>query len=203
MQGIKFNPTPEQLQYLIDNFHNTRNADLALHLGIGMRTVNRLASIHGLTKSQEFLSARQQKAGEFLRKWNTLNPKPVGYRIPRSEENYFKSGTSIRSRQGEEAQQQAIAKATRTRRETIKKERRRILFGLPQRTALKLIAKPREKVQLRYYLRKRGYIIDDANHLAYYTEHTLRGSRIERKEQPWYSFAPLPPQQKTPPAHLE
>lgn len=67
-----------------------------------------------------------------LRRWNINNPKPPGFRIPNSEKHQFRKGTSIRSRQGDEAQLRATAK----RIETIKKERRRILFGLPQKTNL-------------------------------------------------------------------
>ena len=192
MKGVKFTPTPEQLQYLIDNFPNTINAELASHLGIGMRTMSRIASELGLAKSPEFLERRTKKAGDASRQWHIRNPKPPGYRIPRSEEFYFRNGTSIRSRQGEEVHQRAVAKRTAIRRETIKQERRRILFGLPQKTNLRLTAKPREKVLLRYYLRTRGYIIDDDKRMAYYTDCTKRGARIERKQQPWYTFAPYP-----------
>ena len=140
MKGVKFTPTPEQLQYLIDNFPNTRNTDLASHLGIGMRTMSRIASDYGLTKSSEFLHQRSQKAIDALRWWNINNPKPPGFRIPNSENYQFRKGTSIRSRQGEEVHQRAIAKRTAIRRETIKQERRRILFGLPQKTNLRLTA---------------------------------------------------------------
>lgn len=192
MKGVKFTPTPEQLQYLIDNFPDTLNAELASHLGIGMRTMSRIASDYGLTKSPEFLERRAKKAGDAIRRWNINNPKPPGFRIPNSEKHKFLKGTSIRSRQGVEAQHRATAKATATRRETIKKERRRILFGLPQKTNLRLTAKPREKVLLRYYLRTRGYIIDDDKRMAYYTDSTKRGARIECKQQPWYTFAPHP-----------
>lgn len=192
MKGVKFTPTPEQLQYLIDNFPNTINAELASHLGIGMRTMSRIASDLGLTKSNEFLHQRSQKAIDALRRWNINNPKPPGFRIPNSENYQFRKGTSIRSRQGEEVHQRAVAKRATIRRETIKQERRRILFGLPQKTNLRLTAKPREKVLLRYYLRTRGYIIDDDKRMAYYTDSTKRGARIERKQQPWYTFAPYP-----------
>lgn len=192
MRGVKFNPTPEQIQYLIDSFPNTRNADLAYHLGISMRTMSRIASDLGLSKSTEFLELRRKKAGDASRQWHIQHPKPPGYRIPRGEEFRFKKGTSIRTRQGEEAHRRAIEKGTAKRRDTIKKERRRILFGLPQQTNLRLTAKPREKVLLRYYLRTRGYIIDDDKRMAYYTDNTKRGARIEHKQQQWYTFAPLP-----------
>ena len=192
MRGVKFNPTPEQIQHLIDNYPNTLNADLAQQLGTSLRTLCKWAANLHLSKSQEFLERRTKKAGEALRRWHIQHPKPPGYRIPRGEEFYFRKGTSIRTRQGEEAHRRAIEKGTAKRRDTIKKERRRILFGLPQQTNLRLNVKPIEKVRLRYYLRKCGYIIDDDKRMAYYTADTKRGERIERKQQPWYTFAPLP-----------
>lgn len=192
MKGVKFNPTPQQIQYLIDNYPNTLNAELAKHLGISMRTVARVASSLNLAKSQEFILERNRMAASATRLWHQNNPKPPGYRIPNSEKNLFRKGESITARYGEEKNQKAIAKRTASRKETVKKERRRILFGLPQRTKMRLTRTPQEKVFLRFYLRKKGYIVDEKKRIAFYTDTTQRGKRIERKQQPWYTFAPLP-----------
>lgn len=192
MQGVKFNPTPEQIQYLIDNFANTKNADLSAHLNISIRSVNRLASQLGLSKSEEFLIQVRRESVEPLRLWHRLHPKPSGYRIPNSEQTLFRRGDTYKHRYGEEAHRLAHQKSVVSRNETIKKERRRILFGLPQQTNLNLHRQPRKKVLFRYYLRKRGYIIDDDKRMAYYTDSTQRGERVERRQQQWYTFAPLP-----------
>lgn len=192
MQGVKFNPTPEQIQYLIDNFANTKNADLSAHLNISIRSVNRLASKLGLSKSEEFLVQVRRESIEPLRLWHRLHPKPSGYRIPNSEQTLFRRGDTYKHRYGEKAHRLAHQKSVISRNETIKKERRRILFGLPQQTNLNLHRQPRKKVLFRYYLRKRGYIIDDDKRMAYYTDSTQRGERVERRQQQWYTFAPLP-----------
>ena len=69
-------------------------------------------------------------------------------------------------------------------------------MGVPQKTKMKVTRTPTEKIQLRYYLKKRGYIIDEVTCTAYYTEETQRAKRIEAKQQRWYSFAPMPTTEK-------
>ena len=76
---------------------------------------------------------------------------------------------------------------------TYKSERARAVWGFEQRTKMRVIRQPQAKIQLRYYLKKRGYIVDDAARIVYYTEATKRGKKIEAKRQPWYKFMPLDP----------
>jgi hypothetical protein len=72
-------------------------------------------------------------------------------------------------------------------------ERARALFGLEQKTRLRVKKQPLKKIQTRYYLRKRGYIIDDPAFVAYYDENTRRALKIEArpKQQRYYDFKPL------------
>ena len=59
-----------------------------------------------------------------------------------------------------------------------------------KKTNLKIGRQPREKVLLRYYLKKRGYIVDDTERVAYYDAGTTRGKRVEARPQKWYKFLP-------------
>ena len=72
--------------------------------------------------------------------------------------------------------------------ELYRKERMRAGWGLPQRTRLCAFPVPREKVVLRWYLKKRGYSVDEQERVAYYTEQTKRCTRLEKKGNPWYRF---------------
>lgn len=190
MQGIKVTLTPEQEQYLIAHFPHKFNSEIAQHLGISVRTVNRLSAARGLVKSQQLIQLRQRKAGEAASAYHYLHPVPPGFRIPGGEKYQFKKGQSPRERMTPERYAQVREQMRNTRNATIRKERARITFGLPQRTRLKLTKMSRERSLLRYYLRKRGYIIDDTSRIAYYDTHTRRGPRIEKKKQPWYTFQP-------------
>ena len=192
MKGRKTILTPDEHQYLIENFPELPNIEVARHLNLSVRTVVRLARQEGLAKSEAFRQRCREKAAQASHIYQLLHPMPKGFAIPNREKNQFRKGETQRDRLSPEKYEQWKEKLYIARQNTIKSERRRILFGLPQRTNLKLQRQPREKILLRYYLRKCGYIINDKERIAYYTPYTKRGTRIEAKNQPWYTFAPLP-----------
>ena len=80
-------------------------------------------------------------------------------------------------------------KARETRKETFRKERARAAFGLPQKTKLRVKQQPRQKVLDRCYLKRRGYIIDEADVVAYWTPDTRRATRMEARPRRYYKFA--------------
>ena len=49
---------------------------------------------------------------------------------------------------------------------------------------------PRQKIWQRCYLKKRGYILDERNNIAYYTDTTLRATRMESRPKRYYTFKP-------------
>lgn len=73
------------------------------------------------------------------------------------------------------------------RRKTIQEERKRIAAGKPQRTKLRLTAQPPGKIKDRYYLKSRGYILDEEAAVAYYTDKTRR-SPYKEATQRYYVF---------------
>lgn len=82
-------------------------------------------------------------------------------------------------------------------RKMIAKERLRIKYGLPQKTKKIITAlSPREVLQAarrRYYLRSKGYIINDCNSKnVYYNNETKRSAKIEQHFNDFgYSFNKL------------
>lgn len=190
MKGKKVVLSADELAWLKENFADTKNVDCAEHLGISMRTVNRVAQKLGLTKSAEFMCRCQYETMRAANRSHRLHGTypPKGFIIPKSEQYRFRKGETPEQRLGKERNEQRKRKAAESLAKTRRGERARATFGLPQRTKLRVIPQPRAKVLLRCYLKSRGYIVDDVKRIVYYDENTRRGKRIEAKPQRWYKF---------------
>lgn len=177
----KYHLTPELRQYLIDNYADTRNEELARHLGCSLRTMSRRAAELGLSKSRQYMAEAQQNAARMAAAAN----RGCGNRGKENLLRYgrphqFKAGVTPEQRLGKERNKCRIERSAETRRETIRKERRRILFGLPQRTKLKLTRCSRSTTMARTLLRKAGYIVARGDYKAYVTQATRRSLSLER-----------------------
>lgn len=112
------------------------NADVAKLFGVSQSTIHRQARLLGLTKAPDFRAMMQgemnRRASEALKgKLNSGQFQKGKRKNPAGE---FKKGHKLTPEQ----EARRIANATTTRNKTIAAERRRILFGLPQKTKLKL-----------------------------------------------------------------
>lgn len=195
-KGIKIVLTERQEKWLINHFKHTKNTEISAKLNISERSVLRIARHLGLHKSRQFMARCQQEAAAAANRSNRINGTypPKGYIIPRSEEYRFQPGVSVWERLGAKRFAEIRKRAAESWKQTFKKEKARATFGLEQHTCLRVIRQPREKVALRHYLKRSGYIVDDDKRIAYYTDSTQRGKRIEAKPQQWYKFRPLPPE---------
>ena len=194
-KGVKITLTEKQEKWLKKHFLHTKNAEIAEKLGISESAVHRFARALGLKKSRQYMVKCQRETADAAKKSHRLNGTypPKGYIIPGSEKHRFKQGETCRDRIGAKREAERIRKSAATRKQTYKKEKARVIFGLEQRTKIKILQQPKEKILLRYYLKKRGYIVDDDARIVYYTDTTKRGQKIEAKQQPWYKFRPLEP----------
>ena len=183
MRPYKYELTPEQEKWMIAHFKHTKNEEIARRFGWSQSTMHRFARRLGLKKSKQFMHACQRettrKAMESHLKNGTYPPK--GYIIPRSEENRFKKGETNRQRLGKRGERKRIEKAAATRRQTVKEERARVLFGLPQKTKLKIVRRPHYVCCQRYYLRKLGYVIPRGSFIVYYGPETERSEKYETR----------------------
>ena len=68
--------------------------------------------------------------------------------------------------------------SSRVRQQMIRRERRRVVFGLDPITKIKVISN-RAKVRLRYRLKAKGYLPGDHKNLMYYTGNTCRRQHLE------------------------
>lgn len=172
--------TPKQERWLTAHFKHTKNQECAERLGISLRSVVRIARSLGLAKSRQFMAKCQHETAEAAQRSHRLNGTypPKGFRIPKSDVGRFKPGVSSRDRLGAKREDERIRKSAESRRATIKRERARILFGLEQRTKLKLFSNPK-KIQYRYELRQRGYLIARGASEAYVGPDTQRSPIVE------------------------
>ena len=191
-KGKKIILTPEQEEWLKNNFPNKKCVEIAEHLGFSESAVHRFARKFGLKKSEEFRKMWYSNALEGTKRWFRIHGSnlPPGWVIPGSEKYRFKKGVTSLDRLGKEGEAIRIRRSVESRNKTIKTERARILFGLEQKTKLKLTAMDRKKVIFRYYVKRQGYLVDDDARVIYYTNTTKRGKRIEARPQPWYTFQP-------------
>lgn len=182
--------TDEQEAWLQKHFKHTKNEDIAKKLGVSPRSVNRLAEKRGLTKSRQFIRKTQLDAAAAANKSNRINGTypPKGYQIPGGEAFRFKKGEKPIDRLGAKRNAERIAKSAASRKETFKLEKARAIFGLPRQTKLNVVQRPRKQVHVRYYLRKRGYVVERGSNVAYYNNNTKRSPKMETNPPTGFTF---------------
>lgn len=149
--------TSEQVAYVCRHFHNTANKELARAIGASRSAVCNIAARHHLVKDKDYIRAV----------------------------NLAVCALSPRRGVGIALTPEIVAKRVAKRKETFRTERARVLFGLPQRTKMKVIAKPAKKVKQASYLRLRGYEVDMVRNVAYWGEGTRRAVRMEKGGGIW------------------
>lgn len=160
--------TDEQVEFVRRNFANMRNIDLAEQAGVSMATVCRIQSRYHLLKSREHNTRMGRKAGL----------------------------ASLEARGGAQVCEftpEMIAKRVESYKRTARTERARVAFGLEQRTGIRVKKQPKAKRQQRWYLKAHGYILDEVNIVAYWTDTTERCPIMEKglRNRQYYKFKPL------------
>ena len=175
--------TQEQLEWLKENFESTKNQELANELGTSPRSITRMARELGLWKTKEFISAMQRNASEHGARVNRANGGNAGTKnlLVYGKAYRFKAGESNRDRMSEEAFKEMNRRIGESRKETFRKEKRRVLFGLEQKTGLRVVQCQKEKISLRNNLRKHGYEIARASNEAIVSDNTRRSAIMETR----------------------
>lgn len=175
--------TQEQLEWLKENFGSTKNQELANELGTSPRSITRMARELGLWKTKEFISAMQRNTSEHGARVNRANGGNAGTKnlLVYGKAYRFKAGESNRDRMSEEAFKEMHRRIGESRKETFRKEKRRVLFGLEQKTGLRVVQCPKEKISLRNNLRKHGYEIARASNEAIVSDNTRRSAIMETR----------------------
>ena len=191
MQGMKIVLTPEQESWLVKHFKNTKNDVLMERLGLKFSTFHRIVRALGLKKTKRFMKKCQLATAEAAKASHIANGTypPKGYRIPRSEEFRYKQGGKPWDKCGRRKWNRAIRNGAEKRKETFREDQCRRRWGLPQKTKLRVTQTPRQRLLDRCYLKGRGYILDEANLVAYWTPETRRATRLEKMPRRFYKFA--------------
>lgn len=172
--------SPEAEKWLIRHFKHTKNDEIMRRLGVSGSTLHRLARSLGLTKTRQFMKKTQAECAAAAKESHLRNGTypPKGYRIPNT--HHFEPGVTPEMRLGKKRNAERIAKAAASRRETIRNERARIVWGLDQKTRLKLLHN-RDRALYRHALKKRGYLVERGGREAIVVEATVRSKVVEQR----------------------
>ena len=175
--------TAEQLEWLKENFCHTKNQELADELGTSPRSVIRMARTLGLWKTSKFVAAMQQNAAGHAARANRANGGNAGAKnlLLYGKAYLFKKGERQKDKMSAEAFDAMHRRIGEQRKNIFKAEKRRVLFGLGQKTKLRVVQVSRKKKSLRYNLRKKGYEIARASNEAFITAANHRSEVMERR----------------------
>ena len=162
--------TEQEIEWLKENYATTKNKYIMSKLNIGRTSLNRVALKYRLAKIEGYGSVFSKKIANDGRSRNRPTLEAIenshAKQLERLKDDEYRIWWRERCREG--------------MNKVLRAEKRRIMFGLEQKTKRKLTKAPRCKVKSRTDLRKLGYIVKRASNIAYYTDSTLRDSHIER-----------------------
>lgn len=182
--------TTEHDDILKERFHNDCIHKIANDLGFSRSTVQEHARLLGLRKNDA--SQRNNDVRTFVvLEYDNLSYKEMAKRTGLHKVTIYKIAKELGLSSSRQRTNENIRKA---RIETIKSERRRVMFGLDQRTNLKVVCN-KSKLNLRQKMRQHGYIAAIGSNTIYYTDDTERHPIRERNgERLGFKFKPLPAQ---------
>jgi len=176
--------TDEERVWMEEHFAHTKNEEVARHLGVSLRTAVRLAREMGLEKNAEFVRAMQANAVHHAARTNRGQGNAGKANLLKYGKAYqFKPGIGNKDRLSAEAFSEMHRRSAETRKRTVMAERRRVAFGLEQKTDLRVIKAPKAKICLRNRLRKRGYVVPRASSDATIAADTRRSATLEQRAE--------------------
>lgn len=203
--GRKLVLNDEQLKWLKRWFPVTENKRLARAMGIGLSKLHNLAREYGLTKSEkgwEAICKRRNKAAAITNERNGCYDRKRGHPCSAAtmegvrkrfedERLGLRENPQLRIKREEPEKYKAwIAKRSAERKEAIRKEKLRLMYGLQQQTRLKvavLVPFTRSQKHHRYNALLRGYFLDEDcsesspnRYVIFYDNNTKRSERFEK-----------------------
>ena len=180
--------TPDHDDILKERFHTDCLHDIASHIGCTCSTVSDHARQLGLKKISP--SGRNSDARSFV----LIEYPNLSYQEMAERTGLHRETIRIIARElGLERTPEQLRKIrSRRRKELIQKERRRIIFGLDQKTNIKVVSNY-QKIRLRGSLKRLGYIIGTDGHTFYYYPGLRRHPIKESNGRALgFTFLPLP-----------
>lgn len=169
------------VKWLKENYANTPNSEIMAKFGISKGVLDRMVREYNLRKSPEYLkSAKRESLRLATKAAMAMGWPPKGYVIPKSDEARRKGQEKITEMRADaEFNARWRKNISETHKKLYKDEKRRVLFGLEQKTHIKVVRASRAKVCCRSELRSLGYIIPKGSNVAYYNAETLRNEKRE------------------------
>ena len=180
--------TPDHDDILKERFHTDCLHDIASHIGCTCSTVSNHARRLGLRKISP--SGRNSDARSFV----LIEYPNLSYQEMAERTGLHRETIRIIARElGLERTPEQLRKIrSRRRKELIQKERRRIIFGLDQKTNIKVVSN-HQKIRLRGSLKRLGYILGTDGHTFYYYPGLRRHPIKESNGRALgFTFLPLP-----------
>ena len=180
--------TPDHDDILKERFHTDCLHDIASHIGCTCSTVSNHARRLGLRKISP--SRRNSDARSFV----LIEYPNLSYQEMAERTGLHRETIRIIARElGLERTPEQLRKIrSRRRKELIQKERRRIIFGLDQKTNIKVVSN-HQKICLRGSLKRLGYILGTDGHTFYYYPGLRRHPIKESNGRALgFTFLPLP-----------
>jgi hypothetical protein len=195
----------EQLEWLRRWFPTTENKRLSKAMKISLFKLHEFARENGLTKSEAGMKAIKRRQVKAMVKTNEKNGcydrkrgRPVseatreGNRRRWEEERLgLRENVMLKMRrENPEKYAEIMKKRSQERKESIRKEKMRIIYGLERKTRLKIIVMKkytRSQIAHRHDALRRGYLLDEdcsegqpGRYVIYYDDETNRSERFEK-----------------------
>ena len=173
MKVIKW--TKEMIDCLCELFPVESTAYTASVLGVSEGTVKKKASELGLTK---YVKSKWLERAEYIRRhFNEQSFAEIGNALGISKWGVARIAAELGLKRNRAVNSSV---ASRVRVDTIKRERRRILFGLSPITRLKVVCN-RPRIRLRSRMKSKGYIVSRGENTIYYTSDVIRNESQEQR----------------------
>ena len=194
----------EQREWLCRWYPVTENKRLAKAMGISLYKLHCFARELHLTKSEEGWRAIKRRQTKAMAKTNERNGcydrkrghapseatlEGVRRRWEEYRQGLRESPLAIAKRKHPRKWKASQKKRSENRREMIRKEKQRIIYGLERKTNLKVVVMTpykRSQIAHRYNALKRGYLLDTdcsegqpGRYFIYYDDDTQRSARFE------------------------
>ena len=183
----RINWTEAMLSRLAELYPVETTAHTAYMLQIGVTAVKEKAHELGLEKLVK--SRWLERAGHISRHFDNRSYAEMACDLGISRTTVSRMARKLELSRSKEM---GYAMSSRVRREMVRRERRRAIFGLDPLTRLKVISH-RAKVRIRSRLKAKGYITGVHRNILYFTEATCRKARLEAKAaRLGLAFQPFP-----------
>lgn len=183
--------TEDMIRTLQELYPVETNTFTASILGVGEKTVIKKAKELGIGK---FAKSRWMERAEYIRAhFDTKSFAEIGRNLGITKWSVARIAGQIGLKRTDK---ETGSISSRVRTELVKREKRRMIFGLDPITHIKVVTN-RPRIKLRAWLKSKGYIVGEQRNVMYYPADIVRRTVQEtRGMKLGLKFIPFPTNQK-------